>query len=137
MVKVYATEPRYALLALGPLLVFSGMTLGIRLANWPRAGQATAAAAMIVAVGAGSWLYVRKHQALGGQTRAVRILAAVQARQLDGKRLLVSQTDVPLLHYYFPLIHLTLYRDDSEKRHALSTGGIDAVISAEDPVRIE
>jgi len=137
MFRVNALRPRYVLPFLAPLVVFAGVTLGAALERLRKPTQMAMAGIMILLVAAGTWRYVHTHLP-SADSRVEQIIFSLRSQPLDGKRLLAPQTDVPVLHYYFPQVNLVPYLDEQGKQLALSAGGIDAILSDNDePFRVE
>jgi hypothetical protein len=127
--KVYATGPRYALPVLAPLLVGSGITLGLVLERFRTRGIVLAGLLMI-GIGAETWLYAQAHIS-HPDVRAVHVLEALRSQNLRGP-ILIPQEDVPFLHYYFPDLRFKVYRNEEERNAALSAGGLQAEL-VQDP----
>ncbi len=137
MFRVNATLPHYVLPFLPPLLVFAGITLGAAMQSLRKPTQMALAGAMILLIAVGTWRYVHAHLP-GENSRAQQILLSLRAKPLDGKTLLAPHDDVTLLHYYFPRVNLALYVDEKSRQQAISSGGIDAILSDDKkPFQIE
>lgn len=128
MFRVNGMSPRYVLPFLAPLAVFAGITLGAALQNLPRPAQMGLTGIMILLVASGTWRYVHTHLP-SANPQVQQILLSLRSKPLNGKKLLAPQDYVSVLHYYFPQISLALYADEDSKQRALSSGGIDAVLS--------
>lgn len=123
--------PRYVLPFLPALEVFAAMVLSAVVVRWRFAGLATAAACAALALSA--WAGSSAHPVQSGPNRFDRLIAEVRERNLGSRRLLVSQYDVPTLHYYFPNADLTSYTEEP----LVADAAYDALIRDTDPVRIE
>ncbi len=123
--------PRYSLPFLPAFEVFAAIVLSAAVMQWRFRVVATAAACAALVVSA--WAYSSTHVPQPGPNRFDRLVAGVRDRNLGSARLLVSQYDVPTLHYYFPNADLTSYIEEP----LVADAGYDALIRNTDPVRIE
>jgi hypothetical protein len=65
------------------------------------------------------------------------VLLYVRENHLDGSRLLVPQTDVPTLHYYFPNLRLRGYSDQPPELSSLRNAQMDGLLYPGLPIHYE
>src|SRR5260370_19556188 len=68
--------------------------------------------------------------------RLAAVLAELRERDLEGKKLLAPQADLPMIHYYLPKIFTRGYADQGEQLALLATGHFDAVLYPSESVKI-
>jgi hypothetical protein len=140
VLRVNAEGPRYMTPFFPALLILAGWAAGWMLARgdmpggtWLRYGSVAAICLLLFWTTrrqiAGYLLHEDPYQ------RAT--IAAIQARGLASKTLLVPQVYLPTLHYYFPQAVLHSYLDPAEIPRALDAEPADAVLYPDYPVRLE
>jgi hypothetical protein len=127
VLRVATDTPRYMLPFLPAFLLFAGLTFASIMKNWKPLPQAAAAVALCLLALWNSVLQIRAHPILPApQLRAE--LAKLRERQLETKKLLVPQDDLPMIHFYFPGTDLSGYGDEKEKAAWLARERFDAVL---------
>jgi Dolichyl-phosphate-mannose-protein mannosyltransferase len=109
--RVVSSSPRYSLLFMPALDTFAALTLVPFLAASPRR-VVYAALAMFCGFFAITEyrLFHRNHNP---DARPPAVLSYIHENRLEEKSLLVPQEDLPMIHYYFPRMHLHGYNDPS------------------------
>ena len=127
--------PRYLIPFLPALNVFTGLTFGGWLtgrAAWIR-GAATVGLCAVLFANTGRALLMHPPQP---DPRPAAMLASIAAEGLHTKSVLVPQTDIPVIHYYFPHSRLRGYLEEGAIPAEFSRGAFDAVLYPGYPVRI-
>jgi hypothetical protein len=100
--RVLTSAPRYSLLFMPALDIFAGLILFAS----PRRILLAAMALLSVLLGVDKSLRTRTQD-----PRPPAILNYIRENRLEEKTLLVPQEDLPMIHYYFPRMHLHGYTD--------------------------
>jgi len=135
--RVTTGSPRYALLFEPALDIFAGCILAVYLTRFKRP---TMAALVVVILGlvlfTETWVNLKRNP-VGSDARISSLLAYVRENHLESSRMLVPQTDVPTLHYYFPNLHLRGYTDNIPDLSTLRDGHADGLLYPGLPLRYE
>ncbi|MDP9170412.1 MAG: glycosyltransferase family 39 protein [Acidobacteriota bacterium] len=134
LVRVNAEGARYMLPFLPAFDVFAAVTV----VSWLKRHRIKAPLGMIAAACALVVLNTlriedaRTHRA--PDPRPSELLAAIRARHLEDKTVLIPHDDFPMLHYYFPQAKFIAYGENSDG----PPGGVaaDALVSQGDPISI-
>jgi len=135
--RVTTGTPRYALLFQPALDVLAGCILATYLARFR-----PPATAYILSVIIGFFLFsetrvnLERHP-VGPDSRLSSLLVYVRENHLESSRMLVPQSDVPTLHYYFPNSRVRGYTDQVPEFSTLRDGGTDGVLYPGLPIRYE
>ena len=124
--RLTSDSQRYAALFLPALFVFAGLSIANAPALKPRLGFALALTACAL-VFADSYRQTIAHR-FGPDPHSTALVSWLREHPLDGRRVLVPQSDLPTIHYYFPRIQLRSYADAVERAAAQEQGGIDGVL---------
>jgi hypothetical protein len=136
LLRVNTDTPRYMLPFLPALHIFAGFTFASVLMSWKPAVRAASGIAICALLLWNTASQIRHHPILPAP-RAAAVLASLRERNLTGKSLLVPQSDLPMIHYYFPHISIQGYVDVDERRMLLVSQHFDAVLYPGDPVRVQ
>ena len=100
LLRVNTDTPRYMLPFLPAMHLLAGFTFASVLMRWKPVARASAAAAICALLLWNTVSQVRAHPILPAP-RLAAVLASLRDRNLNGKRLLAPQDDLPMIHYYF------------------------------------
>jgi len=132
--RVASETPRYALPFLPALEVFAGLML----AGWLAPRPARIRVPVIVALCAALFLNTlfRVHgYPPEVDARNQTVLACIREHHFEEKSLLVPQTHLPMVHYYFPKARLRGYLENAPPVDAFRDAQFDGVLFPGDPVR--
>lgn len=129
LARVGTDTPRYMLPYLPAFHLFAGLTFAQALKAWKPLPQAAAAAVLCLLALGNTAAQVALHP-IRESPRLRAELSSLRERRFDGKRLLVPQAELPMIHYYFPRAELWGYADESEKSAWLGRCQFDAVLDA-------
>ncbi len=135
LLRVNTDTPRYMLPFLPALHLLAGFTFAAVIRNWRPAMRAGAVGAICSLLLWNTVSQILDHPILPSPRLSV-VLIRVGHRNLNGKRLLVPQSDLPMIHYYFPQIFTQGYVDDDERRMLLVSQHFDAVLYPGEPVNL-
>ena len=110
-VSVLSDSARYSLPFMPALDLFAAVTLAPFLSSFRRP-VALGVSGLLVAGLFGSALYQVSKYPPQPDPRAFAVLQQIRQADLAGKALLVPQTDLPMIHYYFPAMRLRGYYSD-------------------------
>lgn len=118
--RVLTSSARYSLLFIPPLDIFAALTLVPFLAESPRRVAHAALALFCGFFGLAEYrLFNRNHNQ---DPRPPAVLHSIRENGLQEKNLLVPQEDLPMLHYYFPGMHLRGYSGPSPSPSSSDNG---------------
>lgn len=129
VLRVATDTPRYLLPFLPAFHLFAGFVFASILKNRKAWFQASAAGAVCLLTLWNTTSQIRAHPILPAPQLRAR-LASLREQHIDGKKLLVPQGDLPMIHYYFAGADLCGYVDEREKRAWLDRERFDAVLQA-------
>jgi len=133
--RVTTATPRYALLFQPALDVLAGCVLAPHLVRLKRhAASYTLLVIFSVALFTETWVELRRHPVFT-DLRLVSLLEYIREKHLDNSWMLVPQVDLPMLHYYFPNLHLRGYTD--QEFSTLNAGNAEGVLYPGFPIRYE
>ena len=136
LIHVTADVPRYLLPYVPVLDIFAGLTLAVALQKaGARLRIASVAGICVLLFGTAAWKLNARPAAMA--SRGAAILVLLRDKGVSGESLLVPQTDLPMIHYYFPKTKLRGYADPAEMRADLATGSYAGVLYADLPVRFD
>src|SRR5579862_473841 len=135
--RVTTGSPRYSLLFEPALDVLAGCILAAYLTGLRRPITAYAVAIILsLALFAETWINLQR-QPVRPDTRLSSLLVYIRENRLESSRLLVPQTDLPTLHYYFPNSHLLGYTDSEAELPAAQDSSADGLLYPGLPIRYE
>jgi Dolichyl-phosphate-mannose-protein mannosyltransferase len=139
MARVNGEGPRYLTPFFPAMLIFASWTTGVMLA---RTKPHPSWLGYTAVAGVSVLLFFITHAQLAGylveqDPRPAAILAAIRAQGLEDKRVLVPQSDLPTLHYYFPKGTFHGYLETGDIPQSLAASRFDAVLYPQYPVRLE
>jgi len=127
--RVVSSSPRYSLLFMPLLDIFAALTLVPFLMEAPRRVVYGALTLSWGFLGIDEYrLFTRNHTP---DPRPPAILKYIRENGLEEKTLLVPQDDLPMIHYYFPRMHLHGYQEPNPQLSG------DATLLRGYPVRVE
>jgi hypothetical protein len=132
VLRVTTDTPRYMLPFLPAFQLFAGLAFACCLKNWKPVPQVAAAIALCLLALWNTASQVTAHPILEAPQLQAE-LANLRDQQLDAKKLLVPQDDLPMIHYYFPRADLYGYADENQKSAWLNRERFDAVLQAAPP----
>jgi hypothetical protein len=106
--RVFTDTPRYSLAFVPALDLLAGLTLGPSLGPLRRPAS-LAVVALAVAALYGNACYQVSRQPRNPNPRSTAVLTYIHQNELENKRVLAPQADLPTLHYYFPGLRLRGY----------------------------
>ncbi|MBZ5610851.1 MAG: hypothetical protein LAP38_21520 [Acidobacteriia bacterium] len=127
LLRVNTETPRYMLPFLAALQVGAGFTFATIFTKWRLALRSAPAAAICGLLLWNTTAQIRAHPILPAP-RLASVLASLREQKLTGKKLLVPQDDLPMIHYYFPGTSLRGYVNEQERSAALAHERFDAVL---------
>ena len=135
--RVTTGAPRYALVFEPSLDVLAGCFVAGYLFRFAGESRAFLLAGIIACLlFAETWINLERHPAVP-DTRLASLLDYVRENRLESRRLLVPQTDLPTLHYYFPNTRLRGYTEAIPEVSALGERVSEGVIYPGYPIRYE
>jgi hypothetical protein len=129
VLRVATDTPRYTLPFLPAFHLFAGLVFASILKGWKPLPQAVAASAVCLLVLWNAAAQIAAHPILPAP-RLHAELVKLGERHPEGKKLLVPQDDLPMIHYYFPGANLWGYVDEQEKTAWLTRERFDVVLQA-------
>jgi Dolichyl-phosphate-mannose-protein mannosyltransferase len=124
---VLTSEPRYLLPFLPVLAVFAAWTIGSWTERWTPRRSALAATLVCALMFTNTNLYAARHR-VTTNLRAIRMLTEIRERSLDRSTLILSQQELPTVHYYNPQAKLKSYTDADSFRALVTSAEADAII---------
>ena len=118
---------RYALPFQPSLEVASAIILAGFLASWRPLARTVAISLTVALLALNAYRFVSASPALPDH-RVLQVLNSVRTQNLDEKQLLVPQSDLPSLHYYFPSARLVAITDSLPLDRQLQSEHYDAVL---------
>jgi hypothetical protein len=134
--RVATETPRYALPFQPALDVFAGMMLAAALAPLPARIRVPVIVALCVALFLNTLFRARDYPAAADAFDA-DILRCIRDHHFEDKSLLVPQSYLPMLHYYFPNARLRGYVEKTPPLQAMQEKQFDGVLYGGDPVLCE
>jgi hypothetical protein len=126
--RILAEGPRYMTPFMAALDLFIAWMVAPALARLPKPWLRSASLAAVVLVVFLSGCRQMSVYLLREDTGAARALTAIRAGGLSDKRILASREDIPMLHYYFPRMHVQGYSALPEIAERQRAGHFDAVL---------
>jgi hypothetical protein len=136
VLRVASDSPRYVLPFIQAFDVFAAFMLTASLQRYAWRTQAAIVASLCVAAGLMASISIERHPT-GPESRLTAVLSAIRTRNLGEKSLLVPQTEIPALHYYFPQAQLRGYREQQPTPSDIVSRQFDAVLFPGYPFRLE
>jgi len=130
--RVTSATPRYALVFQPVLDVLAGCVLAVLIARWRPIAACLATASISLMLLGETWLNVHRQQP-AADPRPAALLAYIRQNHLEHSRLMVPQTDIPVLHYYFPNAQLKGYY--GLEPISTSTSDKDGIVYPDFPIR--
>ena len=134
--RVTSETARYALPFQPALDVLAGFILAAYMVKLRPATAYFLAAILGVALLVSTSLDLRRRP-VRPDPRAPALLSYVRQNHLEQSRLLAPQSDVPLLHYYFPQIRLQGYTGSPPDPYTVHDASIDGVLYPDFPIRCQ
>jgi hypothetical protein len=136
LARVTSDVPRYLSPFLPVLDVFAGMAIALALLKTPRLARIALVLTISLSLfGTAAWkLNARPPD---GVSRGTEILKGLRDQHVSDESLLVPQTDLPMIHYYFPKTTLRGYAGESEMRSELASRRFGGVIYSGFPIRFD
>ena len=135
VLRVNTDTPRYVLPYLPALHVVGGFVFADVLMKWRPIIRAVAASGLCALLLWNTTSQILAHPILPAP-RLAAVLAALRERDLEGKKLLAPQADLPMIHYYLPKISIRGYADQDEQSALLASEHFDAVLYPSESVKI-
>ena len=136
LLRVNSDTPRYMLPFLPAFQIAAGFTLASAIGICRPAARWISTAAILLAMLSSTYAQIRAHPVLPAP-RPSEVLAAVRSQNLEGKRLLAPQNDVPMIHYYLREVVLSGYVSAQERSGLLAQDRFDAVLNPGSPVTLQ
>jgi hypothetical protein len=136
VLRVASVSPRYVLPFIQAFDVFAAFMLTASLQRYAWRTQAAIVASLCVAAGLMASISIERHPT-GPESQLTAVLSAIRTRNLGEKSLLVPQTEIPALHYYFPQAQLRGYREQQPTPSDIVSRQFDAVLFPGYPFRLE
>jgi Dolichyl-phosphate-mannose-protein mannosyltransferase len=130
--RVYTTTPRYSLTFLPVLDTLAGLALLTPFGH-SRRPASFAVVTLAVAGLCGSAWFQAAHHPHNSNPRSTAVLTYIHQNELENKALLVPQSELPILHFYFPAMRLRGYSGEAPSRADHIGFAADAVIPAAEP----
>jgi hypothetical protein len=124
---VLTDDPRYLLPFLPVLAVFAAWTIGGWMQRYTARRQAVIATLVCALMFTNTNLYVARHP-VTTNLRAILLLTEIRQQHLQQSRLIVSQQELPMIHYYEPHTKLKSYTDAESFRALVLSGEADAIV---------
>jgi hypothetical protein len=134
--RVTSGTPRYALLFQPCLDVLAGCMLAAFLVRLARPAIPFTLAILSFLLFAEMWLNIKRYPVLP-DTRLSSLLSYIRENHLENSRMLVPQSDLPTLHYYFTNLHLRGYNDRIPEVSTFRDKKTEGVIYPGLPIRYE
>lgn len=128
--RVYTVTPRYSLTFLPVLDVLAGLALLTPLALLRRPASLAVVTLAVTGLGGSAWVQV-VCRSRNSNPRSTAVLTYIQQNALENKAVLVPQSDLPALHFYFPAMRLRGYAGEVPTQADRTGFTADAVIPAD------
>jgi len=137
VVRVASDSPRYVLPFIQAFDVFAAFVLVDFLQRYGPRVRAAVVGVLVVAAGLVAFLSVERHPTGAPNPRMPEVLASLRARNLGQASILVPQSDLPIIHYYFPRATLRGYRQRLPTAGDIAGRRFDAVLFPGYPLQLE
>lgn len=136
LLRVNSDTPRYMLPFLPTFQIAAGFVFVSAIGNFKPVARWVSATVLLLVMFWSTYGHIRAHPVLPAP-RPFEVLAAIRSQNLEGKRLLAPQNDVPMIHYYLPNIVLNGYVSAQERMDLLARDRFDAVLNPGYPVTLQ
>ena len=136
LLRANSETPRYMLPFLAPFQIAAGFVFASVLGKSNSVIRSLGSTAVLLLLFWNTYAQIREHP-IRPAPRLAEVLDRVRAAKLEGRRLLVPQNDLPMLHYYVPGVVLAGYVDHRERSMLLAQDRFDAVLNPGYPVTLE
>jgi hypothetical protein len=136
LLRVNSQTPRYMLPWLPAFQIASAIVFASVMNKWRRAVRFASGAVILCLLFWNTYAQMRAHP-IRPAPRLAQVLARLRNENLQGRRLLAPQNDVPMIHYYLPGVKVSAYGGEQERSVMLAQDSFDAVLNPGYPVTIE
>ena len=134
--RVTTEAPRYALVFMPELDLLAGLALAPYIERMRRPTRVAVFVILIAGICASAQVEGRSHPP-AINPRSTAVLSLLRHKHLDGKALLVPESDLPTIHYYFPSAKLRAYYAPAPERDDESDFMPDAILRRGYPIQLE